>query len=166
MLRHIILFFVLFGFWILLSGQVDVTDGHQRYLLVCGLVSAGIGTWLAKRVGFLYDEGNVGLILRRQFPYLLWLFWKILLSNIDVAWRIWSPRPTKVISPRFVRVKYETESDLATVIFANSLTLTPGTVTVMVDTEKKEVLVHALTEDSAKGIDEMMKKVKALEEER
>lgn len=164
MLRHFVLFVVLFGFWILLSGQVDVTDGHQRYLLICGLASAAIGTWLAARIGFLYDEGNVARIVTRHPPYLLWLLWEVFLSNIDVALRVWSPRPEKNIHPRFMRVKYETESDLATVIYANSITLTPGTATVLVDTEKKEVLVHALTKKSARGLKAMHDKVKALED--
>lgn len=163
MLRHLVLFVVLFGFWILLSGQVDVTDGHQRYLLICGLASAGIGTVLAARIGFLYDEGNVARILTRQFPYLMWLLWEIVLSNFDVARRVWSRNPSKHIHPRFVRVTYATRSDLATVIYANSITLTPGTVTVLVDTTKKEILVHALTRKSAKGLKGMHDKVHALE---
>lgn len=163
MLRHIVLFLVLLGFWILLSGQVDVTDGHQRYLLICGLASAAIGTALAARIGFLFDEGNVARIIMRQPPYLLWLLKQILISNIDVARRVWSRHPTKNIHPRFLRVKYETESDLATVIYANSITMTPGTVTVLVDTEKKEVLVHALTVESAAGLSAMHERVKTLE---
>lgn len=163
MLRHVVLFIVLFVFWVLLSGQVDVTDTHQRYLLGCGVASAMLGTWLASRVGFLYDEGNVARLTIRQVTYLPWLMWQIILCNFDVALRVWSPRPKKVIKPQLVRVKYETESDLATVIFANSITLTPGTVTVMVDTEKKEILVHALTDKSAGGLADMQKRVKALE---
>jgi multicomponent Na+:H+ antiporter subunit E len=165
-LRHLVLFIVLLGFWILLSGQVDVRDGHQRYLLACGVVSAAIGTLLARRIGFLYDEGDVGRIARRQFRYLPWLAWQVVVSNFDVAKRVWALKPHKHIQPHLVRIPYEIESDLALAIYANSITLTPGTVTVLVDTEKREVLVYALTKVSSAGLKDMHDRVRALEVDR
>jgi len=162
-LRHLVLFFVLLGFWVLLSGQVDLTDTHQRYLFICGIVSSAIGTWLARRVGFLYDEGDVGRIAIRQLTYLPWLAWRIVVSNFDVARRVWAFNPRKCIRPHMIRVPYEIESDLALAIYANSITLTPGTVTVMVDTEKKEILVFALSEVSSSGLKDMHDRVRALE---
>lgn len=163
MLRHLVLFFVLLGFWVLLSGQVDLTDTHQRYLFICGVVSSALGTWLARRVGFLYDEGNVGRVAIRQITYLPWLAWQVVVSNFDVARRVWSFSPRKHIQPHLVRISYEIESDLALAIYANSITLTPGTVTVLVDTDKKEVLVYALSNVSAAGLKDMHDRVRRLE---
>lgn len=163
MLRHLVLFFVLLGFWVLLSGQIDLTDTHQRYLFICGIASSAIGTWLASRVGFLYDEGNVGRLALRQVTYLPWLAWQVVVSNFHVARRVWSFRPSKRIEPHLVRIPYELESDLAIAIYANSITMTPGTVTVMVDTDKKEVLVYALSKQSASGLKDMHDRVRKLE---
>jgi multicomponent Na+:H+ antiporter subunit E len=163
LLRHVLLFVVLLGFWVLLSGQVDVTDAHQRYLLACGVVSCALGTWLARRVGFLYDEGHLGRIMVRQVPYLVWLGWQVVISNFDVARRVWSIHPRRRIRPQFVTVPYTIKSDLATAIYANSITMTPGTVTVRVDTERRELLVHALSEVSAAGLRAMHDRVHVLE---
>ncbi|MBZ0134835.1 MAG: Na+/H+ antiporter subunit E [Planctomycetes bacterium] len=166
MLRHLVLFFVLLGFWVLLSGQVDLRDTHQLYLSICGVVSCALGTWLAARIGFLYDEGNVGRVAIRQITYLPWLAWQVVVSNFDVARRVWSFNPRKRIEPHLVRIPYEIESDLALAIYANSITLTPGTVTVLVDTEKKEVLVYALSKVSAAGLKDMHDRVRNLEVDR
>ena len=163
MLRHLLLFLVLLGFWVLLSGQVDVTDAHQRYLLICGVVSAALGTLVAKRVGFLYDEGHLGRIMVRQIPYLFWLAWKVVLANLDVARRVWSLHPRRAVRPRFITVPYSIKSDLATAIYANSITMTPGTVTVRVDTEKREMLLHALSDASTAGLTDMHDRVHRLE---
>jgi len=160
-MRQFVLFLVLFLFWILLSGEVDLGESHPRYLLACGLVSCAFAVWVASRVGFLYDEGDVGRIVIRQIPYVFWLLGQILASNFAVAKRVWSPRLD--ISPEWLRIPYETESDLATVIFANSITLTPGTVTVLVDEDRREVLVHALTQGKRDSLLAMERRVRALE---
>lgn len=161
MQRQITLFVILLVFWFLLSGQVDLADTHQRYLACCGVVSCAIATFVASRVGFLYDEGDVFGIAFRQIPYLFWLLGQIFISNIDVARRVWGPKSN--ISPEFLRLPYSTESDLATVIYANSITLTPGTVTVMVDEENKEILVHSLVAGQTASLLNMHDRVKRLE---
>ena len=161
MLRQITLFIILLTFWFLLSGQLDLTQTHQRYLACCGVVSCLIATRVAQRVGFLYDEGDVIGIAFRQIPYLFWLLGQIVSSNLDVARRVWSPKPK--ISPEMVRVPYSTESDLATVIYANSITLTPGTVAVMVDEENQEILVHSLTAGKQESLLDMHDRVKRIE---
>ncbi len=160
-MRQIALFLVLFLFWILLSGEVDLGKTHPRYLLGCGVVSCAFAVWVASRVGFLYDEGDLGSIVLRQPAYICWLLGQILVSNIDVARRVWSPRLD--ISPEWLRIPYETHSDLSTVIFANSITLTPGTVTVLVDEGRREILVHALTSGKRESLMAMEQRVRALE---
>jgi multicomponent Na+:H+ antiporter subunit E len=165
LLRHLSLFVVLLGFWALLSGQLDYTDPGQRYLMICGVVSCALATLLARRVGFLYDEGHLGRILVRGIPYAAWLAWQVIASNIDVARRVWSLKPRKKINPQFVTISYTLHSDLATAIYANSITLTPGTVTVRVDTQKRILMVHALTDETAAGLQAMQDRVHKLEGE-
>jgi len=77
--------------------------------------------------------------------YFLWLFKEIIISNIDVVRCIWSPK--SAISPTMVAIKASQKSDLAKVIYANSITLTPGTVTITM--HENELIVHALTQKSA-----------------
>ena len=145
MFRAISLFVVLMAFWFLLSGQFT-----NVRLVVSGVVCCLAVTLLAVRQNIVDEEGHPIHLALRSILYIPWLFWQIILSNLDVAYRVWHPgRP---IAPRMVRVPYRTKSDLATVIYANSITLTPGTVTVRVDPEKKEFLVHALTEKAEKGV--------------
>jgi multicomponent Na+:H+ antiporter subunit E len=165
LLRHVALFFVLLGFWVLLSGQVDVRDPTQRYLLICGAASALLGTLLARRVGFLYDEGRLGRIILRLPPYLIWLAWQVVLANLDVARRVWSLNPRKHINPGFIKAPYEIKTPLAKTIYANSVTLTPGTVTVRLDAHEKVLLVHTLTGIKPEELRVMHDRVKALEEE-
>ncbi|MDC1143020.1 Na+/H+ antiporter subunit E [Planctomycetota bacterium] len=163
MLRHVFLFIVLYVFWIGLSGQVDYTQTSHQYLLGCGVASCLFGVWLANRVGFLKNEKNYLRIFVLQFPYILWLGGQILICNIDVAKRVWSLKPSENIDPHYLKFPYTIESDLALTIFCNSITLTPGTVTVKVDTANKEILIHALTKGAADGLQNMHDRVKKLE---
>ena len=163
MLRHLLLFISLLAFWALLSGQLDWTDTHQRYLMICGVVSCALATWLSWRVGFLFEEGNVIRIMLRQPPYLMWLLWQIIVSNWDIAKRVW--KPTLDIDPSMVRTPYTLKSELAVAILANSITLTPGTVTVQIDPDKRELLIHQLSPGGEAGLKAMHDKVAAVEGE-
>ena len=92
------------------------------------------------------DEEGVPIELGlRPFVYAIWLIKEIVLANIDVARRVLDPRLP--IRPRLIRVKASQTGDLGRVIYANSITLTPGTVSV--DMQGDEITVHALTADAA-----------------
>ena len=80
--------------------------------------------------------------------YWPWLIWQIVLANIDVTRRVLSPG--RAISPTLVRLKASQKSDVALVTYANSITLTPGTISV--DVEPGEILVHALSRDGAEDL--------------
>lgn len=90
-----------------------------------------------------------------------WLFWQIILSNIHVLKVALSPRMDDLISPKMVRFKTDVTEEISIFVLANSITLTPGTVTVRV--EGKRFLVHALTEKAASGLpgesDEMERRI-------
>ena len=81
-------------------------------------------------------------------PYGFWLIIQILKSNIDVCRRILNPKLP--INPQLVKVKSTQTSNLAKVIYANSITLTPGTISI--DLDGSEIEVHSLSE---KGVDEL-----------
>jgi multicomponent Na+:H+ antiporter subunit E len=144
-------FAFLMAFWLLLSGHYDLAEPTSRYLLACGIATCGFVTWLARRrFGILDGEGHPIQLAPRALSYGVWLFWQIILSNWDVFKRVWSPHLR--ISPRLIHVPDETRSDLGSVIYANSITLTPGTVTVGIDPAKRELLVHCLHEAAGEDL--------------
>ena len=168
MVRAILLFIILMIFWAMLSGHVQVYD-HGKwntealYLLGCGVFSCGLVTYIAIRKNILDKESLPLHLAFGMILYIPWLFWQILVSNIDVAYRVW--HPSMPIHPKLIKVPFETKTDLGTVIYCNSITLTPGTVTVSVDNENQELLIHALSDKAADGIlsGNMHEKVKKLE---
>ena len=90
----------------------------------------------------------MGNTAKKIFSYWLWLVWEIIKSNVDVARRVLAPRLR--ISPRIISLDASQQTALFQTILANSITLTPGTVTV--DIEEGILLVHALSEDSANDL--------------
>jgi multicomponent Na+:H+ antiporter subunit E len=81
--------------------------------------------------------------------YVPWLVWEIVASGLQVAYVVLHPRMP--IAPGLVRIRVNLPHTLANLTLANSITLTPGTVTLDVDGD--EFLVHALTPASARGIE-------------
>lgn len=131
---------VLFGhlavFWLLWSGYFTPT------LLFYGLISCGIALAAAMRAGLVDREALPFQMMFRSFGYFVWLLIEIVKSNIAVARIILDPKlPT---DPRIIRTKSSQLSDVGRVTLANSITLTPGTITLAVDED--EVIVHALNE--------------------
>ena len=94
--------------------------------------------------------------------YWPWLLWEIVKANLDVTKRVLGFAP---ISPTMVRIKATQKTDLGLVTFANSITLTPGTISIDVE-QDGYILVHALSHDGAKGVSdgEMDRRVTALED--
>ncbi len=130
--------FLLYVFWLLLSGQM------QTLLLVLGLLSVGITLYIVNRMNVM-DHESYPWQLSAQLPaYISYLMKEIVLSNIDVARRILAPDPVK---PLLVEVPLQQKSDLARAIYANSITLTPGTVSIALTEDK--ILVHALSKEGA-----------------
>ena len=102
---------------------------------------------LTHRMGIVDDEGApLSLSVPRLLAYLPWLALEIIKANVDVARRILSLGPPP-IAPRIIRTRALPRSDLARVILANSITLTPGTISI--DVNEDEILIHALHADAA-----------------
>ena len=147
---------VLFGTWLLWSGY------FTPLLTGFGIASCLLVLFICHRMQILDEEGApVEVISFRTLLYIPWLAFEIVKSNVDVARRIVSPGLP--IEPQMIRVTASQRSDVGRVIYANSITLTPGTVTV--DVEGDWNLVHALTGETAAGVQsgEMDAKVTALE---
>ena len=113
-------------------------------VVCCGLVVA-----IALRMDAVDREPLAIALGWRFLTYLPWLVWEIVLANLDVARRVWSP--TLPINPQLEWVPASQRSDLGTTIYANSITLTPGNISISV--EPGRILVHALTRE---GISELV----------
>lgn len=141
-IRSLVLAVVLFGVWLVWSG-------HFTPLLVGFGAGSCVGVLLlCRRMRIVDEEGvPVQLGLRPLFPYLPWLVKEIARANLDVARRIVDPRLP--IRPSVLRVKASQKGELGRVVYANSITLTPGTVSMGV--EHDEIVVHALSAQSAQS---------------
>ena len=135
---------VLAGTWVLLSGMI------QPLLLGLGLASVLGVAWLKARAD-RGDRDPVPFALRvsRLPGYLLWLSWEVVKSNVDVARRILSPSLPIAPSARWLRASQR--SELTRVLYANSITLTPGTLSIDLDDDRVEV--HALNKDSLDALE-------------
>ncbi len=132
----------LFVFWLLLSGI------YTPFLVLSGLVASIAVALLAQRMELADREGHpihLGLAALAYWP---WLLKEIAKSGWQVSRIILDPRLP--ISPTFVRFKPSQTSSVALATHANSITLTPGTITV--DAEHDSFLVHALTREGAQAV--------------
>lgn len=142
MLRTISLFLLLLGTWLLMSGI------YTPLMISFGVISCALVTFIARRMDVIDEEGHPVQLGPRIIRYWLWLLLEIFKANIDVAKCVFSPG--KYLNPSFFRTRFSQKSDLAKVIYANSITLTPGTTTIEIDDDS--FLVHALTKEGADGV--------------
>lgn len=154
--RVLVLLLVLGGFWLALSGF------FKPLLLTLGAVSCLLVTWITLRKSLIQEKNALVRIHWVNWcRYQLWLVGQIAKASIDVASRIVDPRLP--ISPTVDKVPADL-SDLGKVIYANSITLTPGTVSINV-TEDGGIIVHSLTRAGIEQLKEgeMYRRVKSLE---
>lgn len=133
---------VLFGFWVLLSGELT------PFLLAAGAISAILVVLVAARMGAVDRESHPTYLLGRALLYWPWLLWEIAKSAWAVTRIILDPRLP--ISPTLIRVKTSQRTAVGQVTYANSITLTPGTISV--ELARDEILVHALTRAGAEEL--------------
>ncbi|WP_135078074.1 Na+/H+ antiporter subunit E [Terasakiella sp. SH-1] len=142
MANSISLWVFLYAFWFLLSGHTE------PLLLVFGAISCTLVVYIARRMDVIDHEGHPSHISIKIIPYWIWLCWEIVKANVDVAKVILSPKLP--ISPVMFKAKASQKRELGQVIYANSITLTPGTVTVGLEDGVLEI--HALTKEGAEGV--------------
>jgi len=124
--------------WVLWSGI------YKPLLLWLGLFSCLLSVWLAQRMGFFRHPMSLRALLRLPAHW-WWLLGEIIRSSVEVARVVLSP--SLPISPTVVELTTTEATDAGKVILGNSITLSPGTVTI--DVHQDRLLVHCLTQRSA-----------------
>lgn len=142
-MRFLVTWITLALFWILLSGHWDAIHLTMGFLSVT-VVALISSRHLAAGSDVKTEAGRFVRLVR----YAPWLLWQIVVANVDVLLRVLGFRP---VEPRVVRFKPKVESEFGRVTLANSITLTPGTVTVEVE-EDGTFIVHALAPSFARDV--------------
>ncbi len=149
---------VLVVFWMILSGHVEVlflSLGAASVLLVC---------LISHRAGVLEGDGVTFALVLRLPRYLLWLVKAVLVAAVGVVRKVWSPRPD--LRPVVDRTPSAGLSELSSVVYANSITLTPGTLSFDVDDDC--INVHSLDEAGLEDLraGAMLRRIRRLEPRR
>lgn len=137
---------ILFALWIAFNGKFTV-----EIAVIGVLVSLVIYGFICKFMDYSPKKDmKVFKNLFRGIAYAAILVWEIVKANINVMNLILSGKYE--VEPAIVRFKTKLKSDVSRVALANSITLTPGTITVTL--EKDEYVVHCLDKDFAEGMDD------------
>jgi len=160
-------FFIMLAFWVVMSGMFD--GFHFSLGVLCCLLV----TFFSHDLLFPNSSGHestwtrdiVGLSL-----YLPYLLWQVLLANLQVAWIVLHPNALDKIDPHIFRFYTKLTRPIAKVAFAQSITLTPGTITINIyrdpaGEKPDQFAVYALTKEAAASLPgEMEERIaKALE---
>ncbi|MEM9060390.1 MAG: Na+/H+ antiporter subunit E [Pseudomonadota bacterium] len=145
-MRIALIILTLFGFWLALSGH------YQWWLVAFGAVLSILVVvfCLGKRV--TDPEGFPFELIPRGMVYWPWLLWQILLSGLRVTRLILSP--SLPISPTLVKVAAKEQTAVGLVTYANSITLTPGTISIEASERGRCIWVHAIERAGAEGFEE------------
>jgi multicomponent Na+:H+ antiporter subunit E len=133
-------FTLLFAFWVFLSGFFDL------FHLSLGVICSAIVAFASHDLIFTETNLQKRHITGKNFVlYLPWLIYQIYLANVHVVYLVWHPRMP--IDPKIISFKTKWKGDLVLVTMANSITLTPGTITLNI--RDGEYFVHALSKKVA-----------------
>ncbi len=138
-------FVIMLCFWVILSGMFD------PFHMTLGVISCLL---IAIFSGEIFFDGLKIRVRARQvfgmLAYLPWLFWAIVIASLEVAYIVLHPQMLKKMDPQLIRFKTKLKSNFARVTFAQSITLTPGTITVSLQDD--EITVYALTKNAADSL--------------
>lgn len=137
----LLLFLILAISWMLWSGL------YKPLVLGLGAFSCALSVYLAQRMGFFRHQALLSLLFRLP-AYWWWLLGDIIASSIEVARLIL--KPSLPVSPTVVKLQAKPQSPVGQVILGNSITLSPGTVTL--DVHEGQLLVHCLTREGAEAL--------------
>jgi multicomponent Na+:H+ antiporter subunit E len=154
---RLIIALTLFGFWLVLSGH------YEAWLVAFGAGCAAAVALFGGHLGIADTEGHPIRLLPRALLYWIWLAKEMVASALQVARLIVDP--SLPIAPVLVRVKASQRTAVGLTTFANSITLTPGTISVEASSRRREILVHAITRQTAAGLADgaMDRRVRQLE---
>jgi multicomponent Na+:H+ antiporter subunit E len=138
---------LLMAFWLIMSGHYDVE--HVSFGIFSVILVMLINHPVRKHLYTLGEHSAaLKLNLARLVYYIPWLLWQIVIASLQVAYAVLHPKCP--IDPAVVRFKTRLGNTSSKVILGNSITLTPGTITL--DIERDEFLVHSLMDISSSGI--------------
>lgn len=142
-------------FWLGLSGH------YTPILLIFGVLSVALCLYLAHQMGTIDQEGLPIHLLFSTLLYMPWLVLEILKASWDVTKVILNPKCP--IAPSMLYLKASQKTGIGVNIYGNSITLTPGTLTV--EARGQDLVVHALTRQSAADLEsgEMDRRVSKVE---
>ncbi|MDM8551254.1 Na+/H+ antiporter subunit E [Desulfobacterales bacterium HSG2] len=141
-----ITFFIMFGLWLLLSGKFDL------FHISLGVISCVIVSFLSGDLLLPSPKtSTMPGIWFRFIKYIPWLLYQVLVANIHVMYLVFHPRMMELIDPRIMKFKSRLKSDMSLVTLANSITLTPGTITVYISIYGN-VTFHVIDIESGKTL--------------
>ena len=142
----ILTFLVMFAMWLVFSGRFDA------FHLILGVISCGIVAVLSGDLLFpIHPDRGLPFVWLRFAGYIPWLLYQIFLANLHVMYLVFHPRMRELIDPKIIEFDSKLTSDVARTTFANSITLTPGTITVHVSAAGK-FSVHCIDTESGKPL--------------
>lgn len=141
-------------FWLLLSGFL------KTLLLIFGVISVFLVIVVIKRMDDIDHKPSSFELSPKMLGYITWLMGQIVTSSLEVTRLVWGA--TKNVSPTIDKLSVVDLPQDKRVAYANSITLTPGTLSV--DLDDNEITVHALHADSIASLKEgsMSSKIKKL----
>lgn len=131
---------LIFALWLLLSGHTS------SLLLSLGVVSVALTVFLATRMNIIDQESYPTKLFSQLPAFYLYIMREIIKANIDVIKRVLVSNG-KDINPQLIELPVPQKTDISRVIYANAVTLTPGTVSIELSRDK--MVVHALTKEAA-----------------
>ena len=130
------MYFLLFGFWVLLNGQFTL-----EIAIVGAIVCAALYAFMCTYMGYSpKQEWRIARRLPRIASYFIYLVGEVFKSSFGVIKLIWSPK--LVVEPEVTSFRTRLRTDAGKVVLANSITMTPGTITV--DVQDDKFLIHCL----------------------
>jgi len=142
--KILLTFGIMAVFWILLSGIFDA------FHLISGLICCAIVSVISYDLLVKGESEEKLLKSLRLLLYIPWELWQIVLANIDVAYRVLHPKMP--IDPLIIEFETTLRKEFSLVTLANSITLTPGTITILVEPEKGKFWVHAIAKKPAAAL--------------
>ncbi|MDD3477721.1 MAG: Na+/H+ antiporter subunit E [Candidatus Izemoplasmatales bacterium] len=154
-MKYLATFLVMFVVYLFLAGFT------LDEVILGSIVSAALTLILVKFVDFRIDWKFPWKLVKFVFVYLPLFIWKLIVANFDVARRVLTPKIP--LNPGIVKVKTNLKGDFGKLTLANSITLTPGTLSI--DVEDDYIYVHTVDvkgqneEENRKNISEPFEKV-------
>ncbi|MCP3924269.1 MAG: Na+/H+ antiporter subunit E [Desulfobacterales bacterium] len=146
-------FVIMLTTWFVFSGKFKIP------FIVMGVISSLLVAYFSHDLLFPKRTVFKGMSFTwfKFVTYIPWLIYQIVLANLHVLYLVFHPRMNELINPQIIKFKSKLKKDMAQVTFANSITLTPGTITVYLSVYG-DYTIHAIDDASCEGLPGEMEK--------